>query len=537
MDTYFLWKPIFPDETKVNVPRFSSINNLGLKIKDMTDDLDFISNLSHDEKLLEDFRLDCISPNDGKYRKDSDPLRPYISARADWMGCAQVLYVMLKKGVEFDRGTEENVKEMDYAMTKIDPVNMDFLEKKVTHHDMLAVIEEIGRYVSSGTKALLHPGTTSYDLIDTSRSYNYKKAWKEVIRPKVIEVKDKLCDLGELYVDVLRVGRTHLKNTSPVSFGGEIIKYARRIAEGVEESDKQFSKLKGKISGIVGTGAGIDMNFPGRAEEFEALVLKEFDLEPDTTATQIVQKDSLIRACNSLIDLDAPLVDCAEDTRLSYSSAIQEVTSRDSARRLGGSSTDAGKDNPILYEHIIGKYSTVKSASSVIRDLAISNFERDLKGSVQARYQPPNMFAEVYQSFCKASKAFNVLSVNVDKMKENLQPVRDFPTEAMTTILKGKVFIHPEYGLAHDFVKKMMIGCNERNREIVKSNKEFEKNNKPEKNKVKLLEFCLEDKYFQEAYNELPDVHKRILNGELEEYLGFARKRASDNIEYARKVI
>ena len=76
----------------------------------MTDDLDFVGKMSHDERLLENFRLDCISPNDGKYREDSDTLRPYISARADWMGCTQVLYVMLKKGVEFDRGTEKNVR-------------------------------------------------------------------------------------------------------------------------------------------------------------------------------------------------------------------------------------------------------------------------------------------------------------------------------------------------------------------------------------------------------------------------------------------
>ena len=46
------------------------------------------------------------------------------------------------------------------------------------------------------------------------------------------------------------------------------------------------------------------------------------------------------------------LSDFADDIRKMYSSSIKEVMSLDSAARLGGSSADAAKDNPINWENI-----------------------------------------------------------------------------------------------------------------------------------------------------------------------------------------
>lgn len=482
----------------------------------MRKDLDFVSKMSEHERLYEEFRLDCISPDDGKYRKSCDDLRSHISHSAEWMACAKVQEVLLETGVEFGRGSGKNIREIRRAMKKISPVNMDYIEKNVTRHDQLAVIEEIGRFVSQETKSLLHPGTTSYDILDTARSYNFKGAWKEVMRPKVTGVIGKLCDLGNVYIDVIQVGRTHLQDTSPVSFGGEIAKYAARLADRVEKADRAFGDLRGKISGMVGTGAGPAMIFGERAEEFEEKVLEKLDLIPDKTATQIVQKEKLADAANSIVTMDNVLADFSNDMRILYSSAIQEVTSRDNAQRLGGSSTDAGKNNPINYENVFGKYSLVESGMRVVYELGRSDLERDLRGSVQARYEPQGMISRTYQSFSRINRTIDKLSVNTDKIKENLEPVRNFPTEAMVTIMKGQQFIHPEYGLPHDFVKEM-----------TKKSRSEDK---------KLLDVCLEDTHFKEVYNSLSETKQGILNGRLENYLGYAKKRARDNIAYARSI-
>jgi len=388
----------------------------------------------------------------------------------------------------------------------------------VTKHDQLAVIEELGRHISSETKALLHPGTTSYDILDTARSMLFKNAWNEVIRQGVGEPIKKLCNLAEKSLSVLQVGRTHLQDTSPVLFGGVLAGYAGRLAERVEKCDDAFNNLRGKISGIVGTGASVDMVIGvGKSLDFEKVVLKKLGLKRDYTATQIVQKERLADVGHGLTTLMHVLGDFANDMRMLYSSAIGEVTSRDNKERLGGSSADATKNNPINYENIAGKVGIVESGMRVLYGMIASDFQRDLRGSVQARYQPQMMMVETHEAFKRLNKALGQLSINEDKMQENLQVVRDNPSEAMVAILRGHGYVHPEYGVGHDFVKVMG-----------KMAKQTGEN---------LITEAIKDKHFFDFFSEnFTHVQRHIMEGRLEAYTGSAKQRAQENIIYARTI-
>ena len=197
----------------------------------MVDKLDLVSKLSEEDRLLQNHSLSCISPDDAKYGKASTKLKKYLSATAEWMACAYVQKVLLETRVEFRGAEQTNLDEVDRALKRVDTLNMALLEEEVTRHDQLAVIEEIGRFVSPETKALLHPGTTSYDILDTARSYLFREAWNNVIRPEIVSALEKLCDLSERSMDVIQVGRTHLQDTSPVLFGSMIAGYAARLAD------------------------------------------------------------------------------------------------------------------------------------------------------------------------------------------------------------------------------------------------------------------------------------------------------------------
>ena len=481
-------------------------------------DNDLVGKLSEGEKNILEFRMNSISPDSGKYGKSSEKLADYLSPRAEWLMCAEIQRQLLETRMEFGQAKEENVKEVVEALKKISPSNISLLEEKVTKHDQLAVIEEIGRYVSPETKALLHPGTTSYDILDTARSKLFKMAWYDVIRPEISKAMDQLCNIAEKSMDYMQIGRTHLQNTSPVLFGGVLAGYAARIAERTEKCDSAFASLKGKISGIVGTGASIDAVIGNeKSIEFEKKVLEALELKPDYTATQIVQKESMADAGHSLTTLMHVLADFANDIRMLYSSAIQEVTSRDNAERLGGSSADAGKNNPIQYENIAGKAAIVESGMRVLYEMIHSDFQRDLRNSVQARYQPQTMMCQVYESFSRLNKALPQLSVNEDIMKANLEPLRKSPTEAMTAILRGKGFIHSKYGVGHDFVREMA--------------------KRAKKEGKYLLETAKEDSEFMELHKKLSMKEKNILYGGLEDYLGSAAERARINLEYAKRAI
>ena len=194
------------------------------------------------------------------------------------------------------------------------------------------------------------------------------------------------------------------------------------------------------------------------------------------------------------------------------------MTSRDNAERLGGSSTDATKNNPINYENIRGKAKVVESGMAILYDMIVTDLQRDLSSSVEARYQPQSMIVQTYESFTRLNKALTKLSINEDRIAENLMPIKNNPGEAMTTILRGERWVHLTYGVGHDFVKKMAI--------------------KAQKEKRKLIDVCMEDQEFRTLYEtRLDNIRKSILNGELEKYTGSAKERTNTNMEYARETI
>lgn len=483
----------------------------------MAENLDLVSKLSIEEKAIAEFRLKSISPDDGKYGKSADRLRDYLSAEAEWRECARIQAISLEVRADFDQAKKEQVDEVAEALKKISPLNMSLLEELVTKHDQLAVIEEIGRYVQPETKALLHPGTTSYDILDTARSSLLKRAWYEIIRPEISNSIEQLCNLAKHFINILQVGRTHLQNTSPVPLRTTLAGYSARIANRTELCDKYFNNLKGKISGIVGTGASIEMVIgQGKSIDFELEILKKLGLEPDYTATQIVQKEALADVGHGLTTLMHVLADFTNDIRMLYSSAIGEVTSRDNAERLGGSSADATKNNPIQYENITGKATVVESGMRVLYEMIHSDFQRDHRGSVQGRYQPQAMITQVFEAFNRLNKSLPQLSINEDVIARNLESVRKNPSEALVAILKGEGWIHSKYGIGHDFVKE--IG------------------KKAKKEGRSLTDVALEDQEFKLLYDKLPIYKQEILKGKLENYIGCSIEKAMKNINYAQTI-
>jgi adenylosuccinate lyase len=473
-------------------------------------DLNLVSKLTDEERAIARFRMNSVCPDDGKYGKSIDPIREYLSAGAEWKECAFIQYVLLDTRKLFSQAKQWHVDEVARALEKFNPLNAALLEDKL-RHDQLAVLEEFGRYISPETKALLHPGTTSYDILDTARSRLFKSAWNDVLKPEVLKSIKSLCELAKAYENVVQVGRTHLQDTSPVLFSGALAGYAARLANRAELCDQYFNDLRGKISGIVGTGASIDMVIGNeKSMEFELKVLDLLELKPDYTSTQIVQKERLADVGHGLVAMMHVLGDFANDMRMLYSSAIQEVTDREGSQRLGGSSADATKNNPINWENIGGKVAVVESGMRVLYEMIHSDFQRDLRGSVQGRYQPGTMIAETYESFVRFNKSLKTLSVNEDRMAANLEPVRKNPSEALVAILRGEGWVHPKYGVGHDFVKKKGIEAKTTGKS--------------------LREVCMTDQEFVDLYNKLPELKQNIIDGKIELYLGSAKDRMEENL-------
>jgi len=489
----------------------------------MAKNLNLVWELTPDDLAIANHKLSTVSPDDGKYSQDS--LEPYLSAKSEWQACAFVQKMLLETRVEMWLAPQSSLNELNDVFWDFDPLNASLLEGEIKH-DQLAVIEELWRHVSEDTKALLHPGTTSYDILDTARSHLLKRWYEEQFRPMVAVTIKKLIELAEDLnkpaengnTKFLQTGRTHLQDTSPVPFWVTIAWYAARLSDRLEKCDTSFAGLKWKVSGIVGTWASVDMViWPDKSLEFEKQVLAKLWLQPDYTATQVVQKESLADVWNSIVTLMTVLWDFANDMRLLYMTAIWEVTSRTWAARLGWSSADASKNNPINWENIKWKVAVVESGMRVLYELIQTDLQRDLTGSVQARYQPQLMITETFESFARASRALDSLSVNEDKMSENLQKIRENPSEALVAILRWEWWVHSKIWVWHDFVKAM----------AKKSKAEWRN----------LMEVCHEDLEFAELFLKLSEDKQAILNGELELYIGNSLSRAWSNLAYAKWVV
>lgn len=90
---------------------------------------DLVSDLSWDEQLVARTRLSSTSPDAGKYRVGR--LEHYLSAEAEWLKCAEIQSVLLETRMEWGQATEENLKEVGYAMERFDPLNASMLEGKL----------------------------------------------------------------------------------------------------------------------------------------------------------------------------------------------------------------------------------------------------------------------------------------------------------------------------------------------------------------------------------------------------------------------
>jgi len=88
-----------------------------------------VSKLTKEEEALARFRLTCISPIDGKYGKNVDPIRDFLSAEAEWRTFAYIQRVLLETRVEFGKADIRHLEEVDRALPQLDPLNMALLEE------------------------------------------------------------------------------------------------------------------------------------------------------------------------------------------------------------------------------------------------------------------------------------------------------------------------------------------------------------------------------------------------------------------------
>lgn len=300
------------------------------------------------------------------------------------MAALQTLY-------EFGIMPKEDFEKIDAAacraLEEISTSEVDDLERKVTKHDIRALVQIIQRIVGPEVGRWIHVPLTSYDVIDTARMLQFVRGFQAMesgIKKVIFDLNTKIFD----FADTVQIGRTHGQHALPITVGFWLATINQRIFFNYSEMRRYAASLVGKISGAVGAyNAQRGLEISSEGKNFETEVLKKLGLKAAPISTQILPPEPLAYFLFSCVAMSASLGQFGRDCRQLMRSEIGEIAEAFSSNQVG-SSTMAHKRNPINFENLEGTWLKNKNEFGKVLDTLISEHQRDLVGSCVSRDFP-----------------------------------------------------------------------------------------------------------------------------------------------------
>ncbi|MHB8903743.1 MAG: lyase family protein [Patescibacteria group bacterium] len=348
----------------------------------------------------------------------------------------EVEMAALKTLYEFGIMPKEDFEKINSAaqnaLDEILTSEVDEVERKVTKHDIRALVQIIQKIVGPEVGRWVHVPLTSYDVIDTGRSLQFVRAFKAMepsIRKVIFDFNTKIFD----FADTVQIGRTHGQHALPITVGFWLATINQRIFFNYSEMRRYAAGLVGKISGAVGAynaqrGLGI---FGPEGKSFEGEVLKKLGLRPAPISTQILPPEPLGYFLFSCVAMSASLGQFGRDCRQLMRSEIGEVAEAFSADQVG-SSTMAHKRNPINFENLEGTWLKNKNEFGKVLDTLISEHQRDLVGSCISRDFPTILInlQQQLNTLLRPNKSggtfLSNITIDVENCRKNLEKSQNF---------------------------------------------------------------------------------------------------------------
>jgi fumarate hydratase, class II len=206
-------------------------------------------------------------------------------------------------------------------------------------------------------------GQSSNDVIPTAIYVAAVAALREDLLPALDRLATSLDTKAAEFADVVKSGRTHLMDATPVTLGQEFGGFATQVRKGAERVDKVLPELEELALG--GTAVGTGINAPeGYAASVIALMAERTGFpyrEADDHFEAQGSKDAAVMASGVLKTVATSLFKMANDIRFLGSgptSGLAEIRIR---ALQPGSSIMPGKVNPVMSEmmmmvaaHVIG---------------------------------------------------------------------------------------------------------------------------------------------------------------------------------------
>ena len=394
--------------------------------------------------------LMAVSPVDGRYSRQTEPLREYFSeyalikyrVRVEIEYFIALCQIPLPQLADFDNSKFEALRDIYRNMTPEDAAKVKDIEK-VTNHDVKAV----EYFIKDRFKEMdilkwgefVHFGLTSQDINNTSVPLSFKDSIDECFMPLLKEVLGLIKGMAEDWKDIPMLAKTHGQPASPTRVGKEFNVFAVRL----EEQIRQFEQLTypAKFGGATGNMNAHKVAYPGIdwigfGNDFVA----SLGLKRSFPTTQIEHYDNLASLFDCLRRINTILIDFSRDiwTYISMEYFRQKVKAGEV-----GSSAMPHKVNPIDFENAEGNLGV---ANAILEHLAsklpVSRLQRDLTDSTVLR-NVGVPFEHIVIAMQSSLKGLRKLLLNEAAIYNDLDNCWSVVAEAIQTILRREAYPNP----------------------------------------------------------------------------------------------
>ncbi|MBI2981229.1 MAG: class II fumarate hydratase [Deltaproteobacteria bacterium] len=296
-------------------------------------------------------------------------------------------------------------------------------------NEVIANLSNQGLTGKIGTKSPVHPndhvncGQSSNDVIPTAIHLGAALGIAKTLLPALKKLEKAFLGKASSFKEIIKVGRTHLQDATPVTLGQEFSGYASQISHGINRLEQALEGLIELAIGgtAVGTGINTDPKFAESVCLFlsEKTGLKFYEAKNHFEAQ--AAKDACVFASGALKTIAVSLMKIANDIRWLSSGPRCGIGEILLPELQPGSSIMPGKINPVIPESVMQVAAQVQG-----NDLAVQiggqqgNFELNVMMPVIAG----NLFESIElltnASIMFADKCVSGIQVNRERCQELL---------------------------------------------------------------------------------------------------------------------
>jgi fumarate hydratase class II len=245
--------------------------------------------------------------------------------------------------------------------------------------NMNEVIANRGHVIKNGKledeKKFLHPNddvNKSQSSNDTFPTAMHIAGYKMIVEntiPKVEKLRDSLAEKSKEFMNVVKIGRTHWMDATPLTLGQEFSGYVSQLDHGLKALKNTLDHMSELALG--GSAVGTGLNVPKNYDKIVAKIISDLTGYPFKTAPNkfegLAAHDAVVESSGALKTLAVSLMKIANDLRMLASGPRSGIGEIILPANEPGSSIMPGKVNPTQIEAL-----TMVCAQVVGNDVAIS---------------------------------------------------------------------------------------------------------------------------------------------------------------------